>query len=281
MAMAALRLSTGPGQGMVMAPSAMAEIGWGTPLPSLPIRRATGPMRSMRWAGSAHHGRGGKDAQARFSQAGDGVDGAGGQYWKAENASGGCSDCFGVPGADGTGEGEDAGGAEGLSGAEDGAEVAGVLNSGKDQNQRGGVLRVAEKVGPGPLGAAFDGKGGDGLGGFSGEGGVEEFAGQQNNFGLRGKGEGIEKALGTLGDEDAIDDKTGAQGLGKQVGALNAGQMRRTAAARLPCWVGQRLAELLEARVLLTLYNAKRHDSGNRYTSMPILSRLDAGARVR
>jgi len=201
--------------------------------------------------------RGGEDAQAGFAQAGNGVDGAGGEDREAEDAAGGGADGFGVPGADGAGEGEDAGGSKGFSGAENGAEVPGVLNSGEDQNKRSGVLQAAEEVGPGPLG--WLDKGGDGLRGFRGEGGIQKFAGKQHNFSLGGKSEGVEEALGTLGDEDAIDSETCAQGLLKQVRPLNAGQMRRTA-ARVPGGVGKRLAELLEAGVLLTLYNAKRHD---------------------
>src|ERR1700721_2266978 len=51
--MEALRLSTGPGQGMVSAPSALAASSRGTPLPSLPIRIAIGPVRFTWLAGSA------------------------------------------------------------------------------------------------------------------------------------------------------------------------------------------------------------------------------------
>ena len=118
-------------------------------------------------------------------------------------------------------------------------------------------MQAAEEVVPGPL-RWFD-KGGDGLGGFGGECGVEQFAGKQDNFGLWGESEGFEEALGTLSDKDAIHSETCAQGLLKQVRAFDAGQMRCTA-ARVTGGVGQRLAELLEAGVLLTLYNAKRHD---------------------
>ena len=51
--MAAFRLSTGPGQEIVIAPSAWRAICSGTPLPSLPMRRAAGPAMSTRSAGCA------------------------------------------------------------------------------------------------------------------------------------------------------------------------------------------------------------------------------------
>ena len=50
-AMAAFRLSTGPGQGIMMVPWACAANSGGTPLPSLPMSRATGTSSLMRSAG--------------------------------------------------------------------------------------------------------------------------------------------------------------------------------------------------------------------------------------
>jgi hypothetical protein len=49
-ATAAFKLSTGPGQGIVIVPSALRAISSGTPLPSLPMTSATGAARSARSA---------------------------------------------------------------------------------------------------------------------------------------------------------------------------------------------------------------------------------------
>ncbi len=69
----------------------------------------------------------GEDAKASGAEAVKTFVGGGVDEWETEYTSGGGAESLCVPGADGSGEGDDAGCAKGLGGAEDGAEVAGVL----------------------------------------------------------------------------------------------------------------------------------------------------------
>jgi hypothetical protein len=113
-------------------------------------------------------------------------------------------------------------GSEGLSGAEDSAEVARILKAGEDQNERSPVVVAAEEVSPGPIGRLDEG--GDGLRGFGGQRGVEEFAGQEQDFCFRRQREGFEQVLKALGDEDAGDAQAGTERFLKQIGAFNTGK---------------------------------------------------------
>ena len=84
--------------------------------------------------------------------------------------------------AHGAGQGDGSGGSEGFGGAQDGAEIAGVLNAGEDDDER---LRgaVAEQIGP--FLCQWPGEGGDGLGPLGCDGGGENFLGQyQNLYGI-------------------------------------------------------------------------------------------------
>ena len=111
-------------------------------------------------------------------------------------------------------------------------------------------------MGPGPIGRLDQGS--DGLWGFSGQGRVKQTAGQEQNLSLRGNGEGFEKAFGALGHKDAGNTQTGVHCFLEQVRPLDSGQGTGVA-TECAKGVGQRTAELLEAGILLTLYNAKRH----------------------
>jgi hypothetical protein len=113
------------------------------------------------------------------------------QQRKPEDAAGGGTHGFGVPGADGAGEAENAVGAEGFGGTQDGAKVAGVLEAGEDEQERGDVAPAAKQVGPGPI-RGLD-EGGNGLRGFGGQGRIEQFSGDEENFGLRRQREGFEQ----------------------------------------------------------------------------------------
>ena len=141
---------------------------------------------------------------------------------KPEDAAGGGADGFGVPGADGSGQGEDAVGAEGLGGAKNGAQVAGVLEAGQHHDQRRIVPDAVEQVRPGPVGR-FDERG-DRLRRFGGQGGVQEFLGQQQNFGLRRQGQRFKQLFKTLRGKDASHAQAGPQGLFDQVRPFDSGQ---------------------------------------------------------
>ena len=171
---------------------------------------------------------------------------------QAEDTAGGSADGFGVPGADGAGETEDAICAEGLGGAEDAAEVAGVLESCEDEDERGGVVLGAEQMGPAPI-RRLDERG-DGLWSFSGEGGGENLPGHQEYVRFRRQTEVVEQVLRTLRGKHAIDAQTCAQGFMEQVGPFDAGQRVRVSSG-----LREGSAQLLDAFILLTLYNANRH----------------------
>jgi hypothetical protein len=57
-----------------------------------------------------------------------------------------------------------------------------------------------------------------------------------------------------LGDEDAIDGQPGSESFRDEVGPLDAGPRVLAATG-----MGERLAEFLQAGILLTLYNTERH----------------------
>jgi hypothetical protein len=208
--------------------------------------------------------RGGEDLYARGAETTETISGSGGEHGNAEDAAGRGADGLGVPGTDGAGEDEDAGDAEGFSGAKNGAEIAGVLEAGEEKQQR----RGAEERRPGERGRVDER--GDRLRSFSGEGQVEELARQEQDFGFCGEREGVEQALGALRGKDAFDAEAGAEGFSQQVGAFDSDQGVRTGegvgtaentrlGGRCARRIGEGAAQFLEASVLRTLYNAKRH----------------------
>jgi len=84
--------------------------------------------------------------------------------------------------------------------------------------------------------------------------GVQQLFGQQQNLGLRGQSQLLQQAFRALRRKDAGNAQTRAQRLFQQIGSLDPGQ-----AARLAAGVGQGAAQLFQAGILLTLYNADRH----------------------
>ena len=78
----------------------------------------------------------------------------------------------------------------------------------------------SRRCGPGPA-RRLD-QSGDGLRRFGGESAGEDFSGKQQDFGFWGDMEAVERCLGTLRDEDAVDVQAGAQGFAEQIGAFDA-----------------------------------------------------------
>ena len=103
------------------------------------------------------------------------------------------------------------------------------------------------------------------MGAFGGEGGGEQFAGDEEDLGRRREREGFDQMRRGLRGEDGVNVKAGAEGLGEQVGSFE-GEGGTGLAAGL-C---EGSAEQLEARVLLTLYNADRH-TGATAVSLPLI----------
>ena len=167
---------------------------------------------------------------------------------QAEDAAGGGAHGFGVPGADGAVEGDDSGGTEGFGGAEDGAEVAGVLEAGQDDEERiGNEDRL-----PGPGGRL--GEGGDGLRSFRGDSGGEDVGGEDEAFERGGKVELAEEGFAALGYEDGGETQAALDGFLDEVQAFEAdGVAAATRRAKQGC------AQLFYARVLPALYGAEGH----------------------
>jgi hypothetical protein len=75
-----------------------------------------------------------------------------------------------------------------------------------------------------------------------------------------GQSNWFQQVLGALSYKDAFNAQPGAQGLFEQVRPFDSGQ-RPPFAVALAKRVGQRPAQLLQAGILFTLYNANRHRS--------------------
>lgn len=193
-----------------------------------------------------------EDGNAGFAEAGETFVGRGGEERNAERAAGRGAQGFGVPGADGAGERDNAGCAEGLRRAEDCAEIAGILQAGEDDEERGELIGTAEEMRPGPV-RRFDERG-DGLRIIRGEDGGENLFGNEEDFGFLWERELLEPGFEARREKEAIDCEAGAEGLLDEVGAFKGDE----AGGRVRGF-GEDAAELLEAVVLLALYNASRH----------------------
>ncbi len=240
--MPALRLSTGPAQGMVTSWSARARYSGSRPEPSLPMRRAELRVRSrlgrstvvgdgVGWASGAD---GGDDLDAAGSED-EQVFGCCGEDGEAEDGADAGAEGLAVPGADGVGCGEEAGGAEGLGGADEGAEVAGVLEADGDDDEGDAPEELVEG------GDGREEEGGDALGRAGvGEAG-EDVVGEAEDF--DGGGDvGGEVAM--FGEEDGFEEHAAAEGFLEQVIALDGDEAAGEAGL-----AGEGAAELLDAGV--------------------------------
>jgi len=143
-------------------------------------------------------------------------------------------------------------GAEGLGGAENGAQVAGILEAGKHQDQRRGLFSGSKSVSQRPVGH-FN-QGGDGLRGLGLQDGIEQGAGHEQDFSAGRQRETLEAILGVFGYKDAGHMQIAAQSLFEQVQALDSSQ---------PMGVASRLCnrppQLFQAGILLALDMAHGH----------------------
>lgn len=200
-----------------------------------------------------------------FAEAGETFVRRHGEEGNSENAAGGGANGFGVPGADCAGERDDTGCAEGLGAAEDCAEVSGVLQAGEDEKERssgvGAIDSAFKEVAPCPI--KWMDEGGDELRIFSGEDGGEEVFWDEEGLRIGRKSERLEPRLETLGEEEAIDCEAGAEGFFDEVWAFQ-GDEGAGIARGFVRGSSEGAAKLLEAVVLLALYNANRHLLGAR-----------------
>ena len=109
-----------------------------------------------------------------------------------------------------------------------------------------------EQVRPGPIGRLNQRR--NGLRRLRRQYAVQQRAGHQQDFSLGRQSQGFKQLFEALGGEHALDAQAGRKRFSNQVGAFNAGQPAPFAARG-----GQSPAKLLQARILLTLYNANRH----------------------
>ena len=134
--MAALSDSTGPGVGMVTRCAGAAEDFRrdAAAFVAEDDRSRASEVALREWP--AIGGDGGEDGNAVGCEGGEDFVFAGGGDGQAKDGSGGGAQGFLVPRADGAGQGDEAGGSKGLGGADEGAEVAGVLQAGGDEQER-------------------------------------------------------------------------------------------------------------------------------------------------
>ena len=120
-----------------------------------------------------------------------------GEGGEAEDAASRGAHGFWDPAADGTGEADEAGGTEGFGGAQDGAEVAGVLDAGEDDHER----LWCKKGVPGPIEGTGEGWA-IGCGDSVVTAGGEDFRREGEDFEGVAEVEFAEKIFMALGDED-------------------------------------------------------------------------------
>ena len=194
--------------------------------------------------------RGDEGFDSSCAQVGEGAFRGCGDDRHAEDAAGRGADGFGVPGADGSGQANDAVGAEGFSGTQDRSKVAGILEAGEDQEQRRRALGDAEDLSPGPIGRIDERC--HGLRRFGGQDGTEQVLGKEQNLGAWRQGVFLFAGQFFRRDEDAVNTQACADGLVEEVRPFNAG---RSPADR--CDEGA--PQFSYPAILLTLYNTKRH----------------------
>ena len=162
-----------------------------------------------------------------------------------------------IPDADGSGESDDTAGAEGFDGADQRAEVAGILESGGEDEEG---IRCGDSFGEGKAGRLNEG--GDALRGFGIDGAVKDGGGEFDDGDGGGKGEAIEGAEAGIAaifvdggrvaaDKDGAQANLAAEGFRDEVLALDADDFGDLAAA-----ANEGSAELPDPGILATLYNA-------------------------
>ncbi len=162
----------------------------------------------------------------------------------AKGGAGGRPEGFGVPGIGRAGQQKNASCSEGLGRAHEGADVAGVLQTGEDENQRG---RACEQ--------SFHGKGrwvdkrGDALGLLGGDGAREDIGWEQERFGVVGKCKG---RLVALAQEDGGKAEMAANGFGDEVLTFNGDEAGGGSPSAGECG-----AQLFDARVLTAFDEAE------------------------
>ena len=219
-------------------------------------------FRARDRAGTCGSGDGGEDGDFAFAQGREGDRGFFRHDGDTEGGAGGGAEGFAVPHIDGARQGDDAGGSEGFCGADEGAEVAGVLQSSGDEDERRGVscarhwrVEFAESFSEGEVGRLEEG--GDALRGFGVDGTGEDGGVERDDGDGRGQGKAFEDAEGGVAavgigaEEDGAQAEAAAEGFGEQVLALDPDDLGAVAGgAREGC------PQFADAGVLATLYNA-------------------------
>src|ERR1700760_1388422 len=162
----------------------------------------------------------------------------------AKGGAGGGAGSFGIPGVGRAGQKKNASCSEGLGRAQQGADVAGVLQTGEDENQR---VRACEQIFHRK--ARWVDERGDALGLLGGDGAREDIGWEQEWFGVAGKSKG---RLVALAQEDGGETELAAQGFGGEVLAFNGDESGGGSAG-----AGERGAQLFDARILTAFDEAE------------------------
>jgi hypothetical protein len=273
-ATAAFRLSTGPGQGIVSAPSALRQFERDA-VAFVADQQRHRPGQITRSAGCAPR----TVVVQTFTPpraAASNTPFTRREQRKPKDAPRRGAHRFGVPGAHGSRQADHAIRAKGLSRAQNGSQIAGILQFRQHQNQQwsfrwlsSSAPRSSPAVRPAQRrAAAFP---------WSERESSRLWAPAESPSSA-GSGKPSSKPLIALGHKHAIDAQPRPQSLFEQVRPLDSGQN-----APIGTRLAQRLiparGELLEAWILFTLYNSKRHRSETVELAKPILSRLPGARR--
>ena len=194
--------------------------------------------------------RGGENLHSGFAQTRKAFVRSRGNKRNTEDAAGRGAHGFLVPGAYGAGQAHGAVCAKGLGGTEDSAEVPRVLDSGEHNDKRR-QLRRPKQVHPRPLRRINEC--GHGLRSFRDKRGSKDAFRHDQRFGVRGQGQLGQPVLESLPCKNAADTQARVDSFFDQVRPLDSDD---TAVA---FGTPQRPPQFLQPRILLTLYNAKRH----------------------
>jgi hypothetical protein len=165
----------------------------------------------------------------------------------AEGGAGGGAERFGVPGTGRAWEQEKAGGGEGFGRAEERADVAGVLQTGEDENERRLTAEERVWIRIWRKDRRVD-ESGDALGLLGGDGTGEDIGREQEMFGVVGN---CERRLIAIAQEDGGEAQMAVHGLGDEVLAFDGNETGGGAASA--CESG---TQLFDTRVLAALDKA-------------------------
>lgn len=205
-------------------------------------RAGTSERSGVCGSASASDGCRGEDVMLR--QQADGVVFGGRDGGNAEGGAGRGAESFGVPGAGGSRQQQRAGGAEGFCGAQERADIAGVLQAGEDEDQG----ELAEE--------RFDGEGRrmdercDALRLLGGDGAGEDIGCEKK---LLGVGREFDAGRVVLAEKGCDEPESAAQGFRDEVLAFDGDQAGGGAAA-----VREGGAQLFDTRILAALDQAGR-----------------------